>query len=141
MRRLVKARQNQIESSDAMINLTPLIDVVFVMLIMFIVVAPILELDQIELARAGQKSQEVSATIQETSPILIHVKRDNSIFVNKQPVDPIDLSPLLKNLKTKYPNAIPLLFQDKKALFGTYQDVKNRIESCGFTEINILLAP
>ncbi len=37
-------------SEEASINLTPLIDVVFVVLIIFILIAPMLELDRIQLA-------------------------------------------------------------------------------------------
>ena len=141
MRRRIQISQRTGDSSEAMINLTPLIDVVFVMLIMFIVVAPILELDQIELAKGSPQAKEVSSTIQETSPVVIHVRRDNTILFNKQSVSIEQLKRLLMESKQRYPDSVPLLFHDKKAYFGTYQDVKNAVETTGFKEINVILNP
>ena len=83
-RRIVAAQSNSDE--EALINLTPLIDVVFVMLIMFIVVAPILELDQVELARGGAQAKELSSSNQENRSIMLHIKKDNTVFLNKQQI-------------------------------------------------------
>lgn len=141
MGRRIKLPLRTGDSSEAMINLTPLIDVVFVMLIMFIVVAPILELDQVELAAGSAHTKEVSSSIQETSPVVIHVHKDNTIHFNKQTVTIQQLKPLLIESKERYPDGVPLLFHDKKAYFGTYQDVKNAVEAAGFKEINVLLNP
>jgi biopolymer transport protein ExbD len=123
------------------VNLTPLIDVVFVILIAFIVIAPLLELDQVELADAAIDVQDKSISVQETSPIAIHVKQDNKILLNGRSIDPNRLSEALKNLKKQYPQARPQLFHDKKALFGTYQTVKNAAESAGFQQLDVILKP
>ena len=52
-------------SEELHINLTPLIDVVFVLLIMFIVIAPLLELDRIQLASSAGKAIKEASTVQE----------------------------------------------------------------------------
>lgn len=123
------------------VNLTPLIDVVFVILIAFIVVAPLLELDRVELADAEHASNDRSVSVQEASPIAIHVNRDNRIVVNRQPVAIGQLAIVLKDLKKRYPNAKPQVFHDKNAHFGTYQSVKNAAEAAGFQQIDIILKP
>lgn len=123
------------------VNLTPLIDVVFVILIMFIVVAPLLELDRVELANAALTTQDKSISVQETSPIAIHVRQDNSIKINGQMVPVDQLADILKNMKKRYPNDRPQLFHDKKAHFGTYQSVKNAAESAGFQQMDVILNP
>lgn len=129
------------ENHEAMINLTPLIDVVFVMLIMFIIVAPLLEMDQIELASGSNNSQEVSSTILENNPITIHVRKDNQILFNREKVSLPELKLRLKEAKKSHPKTAPLLLHDKKAFFGTYQAVKNSAEEAGFNELNIVLSP
>ena len=53
---------------EPQINLTPLIDVVFVILIMFILIAPILELDRIDLADAGGSQLNTSVEVHENQP-------------------------------------------------------------------------
>lgn len=123
------------------VNLTPLIDVVFVILIMFIVVAPLLELDRVDLAAAAASSQDKSISVQETSPIAIHVRQDNTIRINGQTVPPDLLVSTLKEMKKRYPRDKPQLFHDRKAHFGTYQTVKNAAESAGFQQMDVILNP
>ena len=136
MRRKLKI---QAAIEEPTVNLTPLIDVVFVILIMFILIAPLLELDKVELAGAGLINSGTS--VQETSPIAIHVRKDNTIWYNKQMVNINQLRELLTEAKQKHPKAKPQLFQDKSAQFGIYQSVKNAAESAGFNELDIVLKP
>ncbi len=126
---------------DVHLNLTPLIDVVFVVLIMFIIIAPMLELDRVQLASAAHRDNRETAVVQEESPVAIHVHEDNSIWFNNRVVSKDELLPLLKNAKRNYPNKTPQLFHDKKAQFGTYQTVKNAVESAGFEQLDVILQP
>ena len=126
---------------EPVVNLTPLIDVVFVILIAFIVLAPLLELDRIELADASGAPQDKSITVQEASPIAIHVRQDNIIVVNGNPVTLVQLTEYLKQAKKRYPQAKPQLFHDRKAHFGTYQAVKNAAEAAGFQQMDVILKP
>lgn len=138
MGRHIRARR-QVAIEEPAVNLTPLIDVVFVILIMFIVVAPLLEMDRIELAAAQAHSNTQS--IQESSPIAIQVRRDNSILFNHQPVSMEQLPGLLQKAKKQYPKARPQLFHDKKGHFGVYQAIKNAAEAAGFEQLDIVLNP
>lgn len=123
------------------INLTPLIDVVFVILIMFIVIAPLLELDRIELAEGSQAPGSSSVSVQESSPVTIHVRDDNTVWLNGNRVVLSDLPTLLKETKARYPAVRPQIFHDRKAYFGTYQAVKNAAEEAGYSHIDIILKP
>lgn len=120
---------------ENLINLTPLIDVVFVVLIAFILVAPLLEVDHIDLAQAAPSSESVS----KKSNLCIYVKDDNSIWVNQRKVSERELFSALRDAKAKNPSQVPQLFQDKKALFGTYQMVKVTAERAGFERIDLIL--
>ena len=123
------------------VNLTPLIDVVFVILIMFIVVAPLLELERVELADTSFTENDKSISVQEMSPIAIYVRQDNTILVDGHPIALTQLTDYLKKAKQKYPNIRPQVFHDKKAHFGTYQSVKNAAEAAGFQQLDIILKP
>lgn len=133
--------QDASSADDHTINLTPLIDVVFVVLIMFIIIAPMLEVDKIQLAKAGVKESKEMAVVQESSPITLRVREDNSIWLNHKQVTAIELVSLLKMAKRQNPHRTPQLFHDKKAQFGTYQTVKNALEIAGFEELDIILEP
>ena len=126
---------------EASPNLTPLIDVVFVVLIMFIIIAPMLEIDKVKLADAPARGQNQPTSVQKASPITIHVRSDDSIWFNATQVRPEALLPLLKSARNKAPNRTPQLFQDKKASFGTYQVIKNAVELAGFEELDVILQP
>lgn len=126
---------------EPLINLTPLIDVVFVILIMFIVIAPLLELDRIELAESGKTPLPNSLAVQEASPISIYVHQDNSVWFHNQQVNQEQLFQMLIKDKEQYPNATPQLFHDRQALFGTYQWIKNCVEAAGFQQMDIILKP
>lgn len=122
---------------EPLINLTPLIDVVFVVLIMFIVIAPLLEVERVELAAAGEAAVEVK----ESSPLTIHVTRGNEILLNKEPISLAELSSRLRSEHDRSPNITPQLFHDKMAHFGTYQEVKNAAELAGYSQLDLVLDP
>lgn len=131
-----------VSTEEPTVNLTPLIDVVFVILITFIVVAPLLELDRVELADASSNiAYNQSVSVQEASPISIYVRQDNTVLVNSNPVNIDQLTAYLKQAKQRYPNARPQLFHDRKAQFGTYQSVKNAAEAAGFNQMDVILKP
>ena len=130
-----KNLEDDSSADDSHINLTPLIDVVFVVLISFIIIAPMVEVDHIDLAASGINSD---STIEKT-PVIIKVKEDSSILLNNRLVTLPELSKLLKEKKEINPSCIPQLFHDKKASFGTYQNIKNLLENIGFEQLDIIL--
>jgi len=127
--------------SDQGVNLTPLIDVVFVVLILFILIAPMVEVDRVKLAEAPQKGEVDKMVVDQEQSLMIYVHEDNKVFINKVEVPPEKLTPLLKVLHAKNPDWIPQLYQDKQAYFGTYQKVKNAVEEAGFRELDLVLEP
>lgn len=132
--------QPKLADEEPSINLTPLIDVVFVILIMFIVIAPLLEIDKIDLPTASSSARE-TANVKQKSAIMIEVSKDNSIKINRSPIPPQQLLNHLKELKKTFPQEKPQLFHDQKAYFGTYQEIKNALEMAGFEEMDLILKP
>ena len=126
---------------EVTINLTPLIDVVFVVLIIFILIAPMLELDRVELAQAAPGVHKERTEVKEKGEIAIHVHKDNTIWVNGVRMQEPQLVSYLKEMHRKDPKNTPQLFHDKKAFFETYQTVKNAVEVAGFDQLDIILKP
>lgn len=119
------------------INLTPLIDVVFVVLIMFMIIAPILEKDRIALSE--HPSSNSNTKIDKASTICIHINANNELFLNKIVVSLPLLESGLKKLKNAYPEAIPQVYYDKKAYFELFEPVKGALEQAGFTDMDLIL--
>lgn len=129
------------DSGEVEINLTPLIDVVFVVLIVFIIIAPMLEIDRIDLADGGTTEQKKLVSFQQKSPIMIQVKSDDTIWIEKRCIRIEDLEKELKKVHSQKPNITPQLFHDRDAKFGTYQHVKTALENAGFKDVDLVLKP
>ena len=132
---------NRERDEDPVINLTPLIDVVFVILIMFILIAPILEMDQIELAGASPSSKNITLLKKEENPISIRVDQHNRIFLNNRLLKETEIFQAFSQLKLQHEKTKPLLYHDKRATFGSYQKIKSALEKAGFQEIDLVLGP
>lgn len=140
-RRSIGSRGHLISDAEPELNLTPLIDVVFVILIMFIVIAPLMEYENIQLAEASPAEISQAKSVASSSTISIHVKADNTISLNGECVGCDDLIAKLQQIKSSHPQATPQLFQDKRAQFGTYQKVKNATEAAGYSSLDLILSP
>ena len=128
-------------ADSATVDLTPLIDVVFVVLVLFILIAPMLTLDKIQLAQAPARQQPERALPSSENAIDITVTASQTITLNGQPVTPATLKSSLLALRLKNPRTTPKLYQDLQAPFGLYQLVKNAVEEAGYSELDVLLRP
>lgn len=134
-------RHRREEGERPAVDLTPLVDVVFSILIMFIIVAPMLNLDRVELAEGAKEAKSSDVSVRDSSLVTIHVREDNSIWINQELVDAVHLPEILKQERQRHPDARPQLYHDRRAQFGTYQIVKNALESAGFEQLDIILKP
>ena len=126
------------DQEEPPINLTPLIDVVFVLLISFMILAPILDIESVNLAESGPLSKKESP---QATPLSIAIHADGSLSMRGVPVRFQDLENLLRAEKRLKNGQIPQVVPDKKAPFGTYQEVKNVLETVGFEEMEVVLKP
>jgi len=140
----MRRHQTQLSKEDSLeeplVNLTPLIDVVFVVLIAFMLIAPILSIDSIQLASNNSPhTKQLPTSSNNTLSISIH--SDNSIWFQGKKTTQKDLKTALETEKKQKKNQIPQLIPDAHAHFETYNQVKNIIESCGFEQLDIILRP
>lgn len=124
------------EEEAPLINLTPLIDVVFVLLIGCIIAAPFLSIQNISLAEGSGTPMECSS-----KDIIILVHQDGKIELNQKLLSLSELKTQLHFLKKSFPNSSPLLIQDGESSFRLYQKIKNIIETVGFVEFDVALLP
>jgi len=130
-------RQSSSPIEEAWINLMPLIDVVFVVLIMFIVIAPMLDIDQIDLAEGTTRVKEADLK----KELSIHVRADNSIWFNKKQINLDELLNLLTESYSQNPLSSFQVFHDRNATFGTYQEIRNVGQKAGYGHMDVVLKP
>jgi len=137
MRKRFRSLPDEDANEEPVINLTPLIDVVFVVLITFMLIAPVLDIDSVDLAQSGGTEKKEL----QQGPLSIIVHADNSIWYQNSKVSLTQLEALLKQEKKRHPDAVPKLIHDRQAQFGTYQSVKNTLEAIGFSQMDVILKP
>lgn len=138
MRKKLRSLPDDDSLEEPLINLTPLIDVVFVVLITFMLIAPILDVDSVDLAASNPASKKESAS---TTQIAISVHADNTIWYQGKLTALNQLEQILREEKKRHPKAIPQLIHDSRAQFGIYQSLKNLLESVGFEQMDVILKP
>lgn len=137
MRKRLRSLTDDDAAEEQLVNLTPLIDVVFVVLITFMLIAPVLDIDSVSLAPSGgAEKKELQA-----SPISISVHADNTLWYQGKKISLSELDKALRLEKKRQPKAIPQIAHDRQAQFGTYQALKNTLETIGFEQMDVILKP
>lgn len=96
------------EADEAEVNITPLLDIVFILLIFFIVTSTFLEEEGLEVATPQESEQE-----QQTRPpptLLLSVRTDGFVMVdNTRMIDPRSVKPTVEAFKAEEPRGVVLL--------------------------------
>ncbi|MFN8007640.1 MAG: biopolymer transporter ExbD [Terriglobia bacterium] len=128
--------QGRTQSSLAEINVVPLVDVVLVLLIIFMLTAPIIQ-SGIEIN--VPKTKTVKELTQER--ILVSIDREQKLYMNDDPININELESRLKQ-KIKDPSlAMIYLRADEEVPFGTIAKVMDRAKIAGVLNINVVTQP
>ena len=116
------------------INVTPMVDVMLVLLIIFIVAAPLMTVGvPIDLPKTQAKQLNT-----DQKPITISVNNEGLIFVGEQAVQ---LANIIEAVTAATPNGIEdrvYVRGDTSASYGTVMEVMGALSGAGFTKIGLL---
>ena len=98
------------EEEDA-VNLTPMIDVVFIMLIFFIVTASFVKESGIDVNRPNAATAERK----EKGNILVAISEDNQIWIDRRQVDPRALRANIERMHSENPNGAVIIQADEES--------------------------
>jgi biopolymer transport protein ExbD len=116
------------------INVTPFIDVMLVLLIIFMVAAPLATVDiKVDLPASTSKP-----TPRPEKPLFLSVKADQSLFLGEDKVSSEQLGQIL-DAKTKGKKDTTIFFQaDKGVDYGDLMDVMNSLRSAGYLKVGLV---
>ncbi|MBR0661521.1 protein TolR [Neoroseomonas oryzicola] len=122
----------------AEINVTPLVDVMLVLLIIFMVAAPLMTVGvPVDLPRTA-----ATPLNQETEPLTITVNPEGKIFLQETEVTADDLVPRLRAIVGQQPQGQPerriFVRGDRAIAYGRVMEVMGIISSAGFTRVALL---
>ena len=128
-------RRFQSKSYDE-INITPLMDTVFFLLIIFMITAPLLEYS-IDVSPPKMNASEMKPD--EYSRV-INVKKNGDIEFEKKIMNPARLIARLRELKASpYGGRIKVFLRaDKDLLYGSVIQVMKDVKNAGFTDISLI---
>jgi len=100
-----------LQEEEAEINLTPMLDVVFIMLIFFIVTAVFVKEPGIQVDRP----EAVTAVVPERGSIFIAVSAANEFWIDQRSVDLAGLKPVIERLHAENPEGGVVIQADNEA--------------------------
>jgi len=117
------------------INVTPLVDVVLVLLIIFMVVAPMLQQGVDVLLPTGPHAEKKPGAEED---LVISIKHDGTVFVGQSWVSDQDLARFLTAEHDKDPERTVMLKADARLAFSRVREVMKAANEAHFTRIAIL---
>ena len=102
------------------INVTPFVDVMLVLLIVFMVTAPLLTVG-VEVDLPKTKAGQINA---DAAPLVVSVKADGSLFLQETTVEGEDLVPMLKAISNANPQVRIFVRGDEAVAYGEVLGVK-----------------
>lgn len=127
--------QGRTQTAMADINITPLVDVVLVLLLIFMLTAPVLQ-SGIEVA--VPQTRTVNQLTEQHE--VITIDKDQNVFLQDKPVNVHELASLL-GTTAKDSKRVVFVRADAKVPFGAFASVMDEVKRAGVTNISIVTQP
>jgi biopolymer transport protein ExbD/biopolymer transport protein TolR len=121
------------------INVTPMVDVMLVVLIIFMVITPMLNKGaNVDLAKA--RNPIVMADADKEDAVIVAITRDGQVFLSPglQKINAEDLAPRVKDLLSDKPNKIVYIRADGRAKYERVEDVVDNLRAGGVDDVGLL---
>ncbi len=118
----------------AEINVTPMVDVMLVLLVIFMVTAPLLTVGvplDLPKSRASQLTEP-------KKPVIISLNRDGGVFIGDEPINADELEPQLAALAAEDPNRIVYVRSDKTNTYAQLMDALGLVNQAGFSKVSLI---
>jgi biopolymer transport protein TolR len=116
------------------INVTPFVDVMLVLLIVFMITAPLLTVGvSVDLPKT--KASQLSA---KGDPIIISIKQNGDLFIQERVIDTLQLLPRLNAISSGNKNLRIYVRGDKNVPYGIVLDTIAKIKSSGFKKVALV---
>lgn len=128
--------QNLMDDEDANIDMTPMLDVVFIMLIFFIVTASFVKEAGIDVNRPEASTAQKKAN----TSILIAISPNDEIWINKRRVDVRAVQANIERLRAENPQGSVVIQADKKSTTEALMKVLDASRAAGVMDAAVATA-
>jgi biopolymer transport protein ExbD len=130
------AAQGETDEVMSEINVTPLVDVMLVLLVVFLVTAPLLantiRVNLPQTAKTSGNNQEPKKSIN------LSIAAGGKVYIDKREIDLVTVESELKGLKAAYPELIVHLNADKDINYGLVAKTMSSVDRAGITRLSVL---
>ncbi|WP_115718035.1 ExbD/TolR family protein [Gallaecimonas mangrovi] len=131
------ARKRVRQEEEASIDMTPMLDIVFIMLIFFIVTTSFVKESGIDVNRPTA----ATATKKKSANIFIGIKANGDIYMEKRQVDVERVRANVEKMLADTPEASVVIQADKDAKNGVVVSVMDQVKAAGVDKISIAASP
>ena len=125
------------QSVAAKINLTPLIDMVFILLIFFIVTSSFIKESGMDVSRP----QAQTATAKGRANIMITVTKDGAVWIERKQVDVRAVRAYIERLHAENPEGAVIILADDASRTGLIVQVLDQVRLAGVANVAIAATP
>ena len=123
-----RRRSTIVQEEDTELNMTPMLDVVFILLIFFIVTSVFVKTPGIDPFKP-----EADTTKAWAPSILIAVDSANEVWIDKRPYDLDEIRPVILSMRDENPKAEAIINADKDSEVGVVMSVQELMQDLGIT--------
>ena len=118
----------------AEINVTPMVDVMLVLLVIFMVTAPLLTVG-VPLELPKSRATELT---EPKKPVIISLNRDGEVFIGDERVDADQLEPRLTQLAAEDASRIVYVRSDRTNTYAQVMDTLGLVNHAGFSKVSLI---
>jgi biopolymer transport protein TolR len=131
------AKRDEGAKVNSNINVTPMVDVMLVLLIIFMVITPMLQKDiTVDLAKVSNPQQMTDADKEDA--IVVAITRDGSIYLGRDRIDPDQLTNKIKDRIASQVNKEVYVRSDARAKYKNVVEVVDNVRSAGVDDLGLL---
>tara|TARA_B100002019_G_C21140346_1_gene532882 strand:- start:449 stop:856 length:408 start_codon:yes stop_codon:yes gene_type:complete len=126
-------RRTSSQEEEAAIDMTPMLDIVFIMLIFFIVTTSFVKEAGIDVSRPNASTAERK----EAGNILIAIRSNGDVWIDKRQVDIRSVRANVERLHAENPEGAVVIIADKASETGRFVEVMDQVRLAGVENVSI----
>ncbi len=127
----MRQRKQILNNEDNEVDVTPMLDVVFIMLIFFIVTASFVKESGVDVSRPGAATAEMM----ERGNILIAITEGDVVWIDKRQVDPRAVRANVERLRAENPEGSVVIQADHRSTNGRLVEVMDAVRLAGVYDV------
>ena len=131
------AKRDEGSKVNSNINVTPMVDVMLVLLIIFMVITPMLQKGvSVDLAKTNNPVAMQDADKEDA--LLVAITKDGKVFLGSDQIDPTQLTNKVKDRLASRTDKKVFIKSDARAKYGNVVDVVDDVRSAGVDQVGLL---